>query len=339
MEGSGSGFDSRFVVGVLVNSIKLEVNEQFMDDVSYKYKVHFRFKELFMFKEYYTMCGNILTKLESVRFDKHEHPRICIQSHGILLWEYRTKRFLRSICIYSSNRTATYNDGSVNSPIHLDVPNEEIGESVTIAEELSAKLQKYAKNIRITHLNINSVAGFKFAELKFFIQENLFDIIVLSEAKIDDAFRDSQFYIKGSRMLATYRGLLIYVRRELIINRLCDFECKRTETITFSMQQKRTTKKIMVIAAYRPPCLSRSLWTQDLGDLLLRIRNRYDNIIVVGDLNCDLSDPDKHDKQGRGLLDLMEVCNMSNMIKQPTRVTTSSSSLIDVILTTSPRLF
>ena len=35
----------------------------------------------------------------------------------------------------------------------------------------------------------------------------------------------------------------------------------------------------------------------------------------------------------------MEVYNMSNMIKQATRVTNSSSSLIDVILTTSPRPF
>ena len=134
-------------------------------------------------------------------------------------------------------------------------------------------------------------------------------------------------------------GLLIYIRRELIINRLCDFESKHIESITLSMQQKRTTKKIIVIVAYRPPCLSKSLWTQDLGDLLLRTRNRHENIMVVGDLNCDLSNPDKHDKQGRALLDLMEVYNMSNMIKQPTRVTTSSSSLIDVILTTSPRLF
>ena len=65
------------------------------------------------------------------------------------------------------------------------------------------------------------------------------------------------------------------------------------------------------------------MWTHDLGDLLLRARNyRYDNIMVVGDLNCDVSDPDKHDKQGRALLDLMEVYNISNMIKQPTRDTT-----------------
>lgn len=84
--------------------------------------------------------------------------------------------------------------------------------------------------------------------------------------------------------------------------------------------------------------MPKSTWTQDFGDLILKIRNRYDDI-VVGDLNCDLSDPDKHDKQGRALLDLMKVYNMSNMIKEPTRVANSSSSLIDVILTTSPRLF
>ena len=110
----GSSLGSSFVVGVLVNSIKPEVNEQLMDGVSYEYEVHFRFKELFMFKEYYAMCGHILTKLESVRFDKHEHPQICIQTHGILRWEYRTKRFLRSRCIYSSNGTATYNPSVIS---------------------------------------------------------------------------------------------------------------------------------------------------------------------------------------------------------------------------------
>ena len=188
------------------------------------------------------------------------------------------------------------------------------------------------------------LSGSNLQNCSFFIQENLFDIIMLNETKIDDAFRDSQFYIKGSRMLRIDRnryggGLLIYIRRELIINKLRDFECKHTESITFSMQQKRTTKKIVIIAAYRTPCLSKSLWTQDPGDLLLRIRNRYNNMMVVSDLNCDLSDPDKHDKQGSGLLELLEVYNMSNMIKQPTRVTTSSSSLIDVNLTTSPHLF
>ena len=166
---------------------------------------------------------------------------------------------------------------------------------------------------------------------------------MLGETKIDDAFSGSQFYIKGFRMLRKDPnryggGLLTYIKRELIVNRLCDFECKHTESITFRMQQSMA-KKITVIAAYRRPNLPKSVWSQDSGDLLLRTRNRYDNIVVVGDLNCDLSDPDKHSKEGRAFLDLMEVYNMTNMIKQPTRVTASSSSLTDVFLTTSPRLF
>ena len=125
-------------------------------------------------------------------------------------------------------------DDSVNSPITLDVSNEEIGESVTIAEELSAKLQKYTRNIPIAHLNTNSVAGFKFAESKFFIQENLFDIIVLGETKIDDSFPDSQFYIKGFRMLRKDRnryggGLLIYISRIILV-----YYCKCCNLIGYS---------------------------------------------------------------------------------------------------------
>ena len=103
--------------------------------------------------------------------------------------------------------------------------------------------------------------------------------------------------------------LLIYIKRELIINRFCDFDCKHIESMTFIMQQKRRTKKIIVIASYRPSCLSKSLDSRS-WDLLLRTRDRYDNIMAVGDLNCDLSVPEKHDKQERALL--------------RTRITTSS---------------
>ena len=108
-------------------------------------------------------------------------------------------------------------------------------------------MTEYSMRTKQTLQSGNSVARFKFAELKFFIQENLFDIIVLSETNNDNAFPDSQFYIKGFGMLCKDRnrckgGLLIYIRRELI-NRSCEFECKHIESITFSMQQKRTTKK------------------------------------------------------------------------------------------------
>ena len=144
----------------------------------------------------------------------------------------------------------------------------------------------------------------------------MFDIIVLSETKIDDGFPDSQFYINGYKMLRNDRnhhggGLLVYVRRELTMCRLRDYECKNIESITFSIQQRKTAKKTIVIASYRPPSLVKSVWVRDLGDILLRTSNRYENIVVVGDLNCDLAGLDKNSKEGRALQDLMEIYNLT----------------------------
>ena len=51
--------------------------------------------------------------------------------------------------------------------------------------------------------------------------------------------------------------------------------------------------------------------------------------MLIGDLHCDLSRPDKGAKDGKTL--------MTNLIKVPTRILVESSSLIDVILTNKPR--
>ena len=67
-------------------------------------------------------------------------------------------------------------------------------------EEISTILRKYSKNLKIGHININSVAGFKFFEFKSLIVKSLFDIVVISECKVDHLFPDSHFYIKGFRL-------------------------------------------------------------------------------------------------------------------------------------------
>ena len=46
--------------------------------------------------------------------------------------------------------------------------------------------KRYANNMKLGHLNINSIGGFKLFEVKTCLGENLFDILVLSETKIDN---------------------------------------------------------------------------------------------------------------------------------------------------------
>ena len=59
-------------------------------------------------------------------------------------------------------------------------------------------------------------------------------------------------------------------------------------------------------------------------------------IIVVGDLNCDLLKPDS--PEAMSLLDFCTSVNQTQLIKEPTRVTETSSSLIDIIMTSNVSL-
>ncbi len=59
-------------------------------------------------------------------------------------------------------------------------------------------------------------------------------------------------------------------------------------------------------------------------------------IIVVGDLNCDVLKPDS--PSAIALLNFSESVNLTQLIKEPTRVTENSTSLIDVIMTSNVNL-
>ena len=87
----------------------------------------------------------------------------------------------------------------------------------------------------------------------------------------------------------------------------------------------------------RPPGLLKTTWKHETKNILLRSTQHYESIMLIRDPNCDLSRPDKGAKEGKTLIDLMDVYGRTNLIKVPTRVVVGSSSLIDVILTNKPR--
>ena len=73
--------------------------------------------------------------------------------------------------------------------------------------------------------------------------------------------------------------------------------------------------------------------------MLLNASQRFENLVILGDLNCDILRPDKGPREGRALMDLMIEYNLTNLIREPTRVTATSSTLIDVILTEQASIF
>ena len=57
---------------------------------------------------------------------------------------------------------------------------------------------KYAKNLIISHLNVNSIRN-KFLNFKELILSDT-DICLILETKLDDSFPDQQFHVNGYKM-------------------------------------------------------------------------------------------------------------------------------------------
>ena len=63
---------------------------------------------------------------------------------------------------------------------------------------------KYAKNLIIGHLNINSIRN-KFLDFKELILSDT-DICLILETKLDDSFPDQQFHVNGYKMFRKDRN-------------------------------------------------------------------------------------------------------------------------------------
>ena len=90
------------------------------------------------------------------------------------------------------------------------------------------------------------------------------------------------------------------------------------------------------VGVYRPPTsvtVPQSLWRIELSTILESITLIPGNCFLLGDYNSDLLLPDKPPKDGRRLLDLLGIYSMHNLINEPTRITKTNKSILNLILT------
>ena len=85
------------------------------------------------------------------------------------------------------------------------------------------------------------------------------------------------------------------------------------------------------MAIYRPPSIPTSQWKFELSRLFEVVTTFSNDVICVGDFNNNLP------KDGGHFKDLLEVYGLKNLIKSPTRIGKTSSTLLDLILTNNTR--
>lgn len=95
--------------------------------------------------------------------------------------------------------------------------------SVLLGYDDIAQRYIYIKNYKIAHINANGLAGFQFAEIQTWLSSFLFDLLIITETKLDNTLPNSQFTIQGFHLLRKDRnlhggGVIMYIRNGIIFN-------------------------------------------------------------------------------------------------------------------------
>ena len=121
------------------------------------------------------------------------------------------------------------------------------------------------------------------------------------------------------------------VIKELGDNNGIDASNFRTDHIILKVKIAKSWLTVMAI--YRPPSIPSSQWKFELRMLFEVVTTFSNDVICVGDFNSNMLDP----KGGGHLEDLLEVYGLRNLIKLPTRIGKTSTTLLDLILTNNTR--
>ena len=199
-------------------------------------------------------------------------------------------------------------------------------------EDLVASLSN-RYGLRIGHINVNGLKS-KLSEISLLIHSAKLDILAITESHLSDKIPDTEINIEGYFLSRKDRddgrkggGTMIYYRESLNVlehNMQCDFESCWLN-ILYSNQQ------LLLGCIYRSP--NNNKFLTSFEKILNNICLRRKNILLLGDFNIDINDTNS--AQTTKLRDIIYSHRLFNMIHDPTRITMTTSSTIDLILSSA----
>ncbi|MCG8034833.1 MAG: hypothetical protein JAZ03_22035 [Candidatus Thiodiazotropha taylori] len=223
-------------------------------------------------------------------------------------------------------------NSSMRSQVSHNVFNSLHSSSIPESSFNTANLGLRGKGLRIGHINIQGL-GNKFDEIKIMLQSNSnkIHILGLSETKLSDLHPDSVFEV--NEFQKPFRkdrgsnggGLLVYVKTGISCIRRYDLEHDSLECIWLEVKPTNS-KPFLVAYVYRPP-KSTIQWNDYFEESLEKACSLELEMYLLGDFNRDLL----NDQVGKSWLDYTETFGITQYVREATRVTNSSKTLIDHI--------
>ena len=180
------------------------------------------------------------------------------------------------------------------------------------------------------HLNVRSLRP-KLHEVHMIIEEGRYDIFALSETWLEPEILDEDVALDGYNVYRRDRrgrggGVCWYVRSGI--------RCEMIEMVsTIEQLWIRILLKGISISCgviYRPPNNCPREFLSNMEDSFSQATLLSDEVLCVGDINIDML---RHETPlTLEIVQALEVYGLQQLISEPTRVTESSATLLDVIL-------
>ena len=187
--------------------------------------------------------------------------------------------------------------------------------------------------IIFAYLNINSIRN-KFDHLADLIKGKI-DVLMISESKIDDSFRDSQFFLDGystPHRLDRKRnggGKMLFVRNDIPSKKI---SIEKLPTESFLIELYLRKKRWLISYSYNPNNGNIESHLDTVSKSLDMHLKRYKNVILLGGFNANIKDS--------FMKNFCENFDLRSLVKEPACFKNpENSSCIDLILTKKPRSF
>ena len=199
------------------------------------------------------------------------------------------------------------------------------------------ELQFSSKGLHLCNLNIQHILP-KLNELRVVMAKNNGpDIFCACETFLEPNMSNNQIAIDGyvihrKDKAATQNknggGLVLYCRNSLTCSRRSDLEISSLETIWAEIELPNA-RPFLVCTAYRPPN-ALSEWIDLFEEELSIAQATGLEYIVMGDFNIDL-----HTCTNTKWLNMIQLFDLYQLITESTRITPTTSTLIDHVYTTA----
>ena len=174
-------------------------------------------------------------------------------------------------------------------------------------------------------------------EVRLILAKTDFDILALNETRLDSSISNGLIGVAGYDIIRCDRnrsdgGVCIYIRKSITYSERPDLVADNLEAVCLEVA-KPNSRPFIVSSIYRPPSAPVELFN-NIEHMIGQIDNDDKEVYILGDLNCNLLDPTNQNAQH--LCQIMELYQLTQLIKNPTRITDLTSSLLDVCITSCP---